>query len=118
MKKLGGFLALLLVAVAGCRMGGDTGVVDSLVEFGLLPFQVCDGSTTREEVLLRLGAPTAEFESSRLSVHRLLMDGTRKKLAPISCGTAERVSTDRRLYDLVLVFENDVVARHTLVRVR
>jgi hypothetical protein len=121
MKNVGGSLALLgllLLFGGGCRMGGDTGVVDSDVEAGLLSFAVCDGTTTREEVLLRLGAPTAEFESSRIIVHRFLMGATRKKLVPISCGTEERVSTDRRLYDLVLVFDNEVVTRHRLVRVR
>jgi hypothetical protein len=119
MKHVGGIVALLgvLLSVGGCRMGGDTGIVDSVLEPGLLPFAVCDGTTTREEVLLRLGAPTAEFENSHLTVHRLLM-GTTKKLVPISCGTSERVSTDRRLFDLVLVIDNGVVTRHTLVRVR
>jgi hypothetical protein len=117
MTKLGGFLALLLVAVAGCRMGGDTGVVDSVMEAKLLAFELCDGTTTREEILLRLGAPTAEFEKGRLTVHRFYVAET-KKLHPISWGTNEALVRDRRLFDLVLVFDNDVVCRHTLVRLR
>jgi len=117
MKKLGGFLALLLISVEGCRMGGDTGVVDSLMEGTLLAFDLSDGTTTREEILLHLGAPTAEFEKGRLTIHRFYVGGS-KKLHPISWGTDEHLVTDRRLFDLVLVFENDVVCRHTLVRLR
>jgi hypothetical protein len=111
-------LIALLLAVGGCRMGGNTGVVDSSLEAGLLTFDLCDGTTTREEVLLLLGVPTAQFERGRLIIHRMLFDGTTKNLFPVASATNERVSANRRLYDLVLVFENDVVCRHTLVRVR
>jgi len=110
-------LGMLLVCASGCRMGGDTGVVDAVQEAALLAFNVENGMTTREQILLRWGAPAAEFESSRLVVHRLFV-GSTGELLPISCATDDRASVGRRLYDLVVVFEKDVVSRHTLVRVR
>ena len=115
MKKLG--LILVLAAVGGCRVVGDTGVVGADSETKLLPFEVLDGETKREDLLLRLGAPTSEFEENRLVVYRLLV-GRAQKLQPFVCRTDEPVSSDRRLFDLVVVYEKGVVARHALVRIR
>ncbi len=117
MKHVGMIWGVLLLGVGGCRMGVGTGAVDFSQESVLLGFDVCDGTSTREEILLLLGAPTAEFERSRLIVHRLCM-GASRKLQPFLIGTDVLLLSDRRLFDLVLVYENDVVTRHTLVRVR
>jgi hypothetical protein len=107
----------LLLAVTGCRTMGDTGVVDAGEELRLLNFEVRDGTTTREDLLLQLGAPTSDFEKGHLTVHRLFI-GSGGRLLPITCLTNEPIQVDRRLYDLVLVFDNAVVTRHSLVKIR
>jgi hypothetical protein len=98
-------------------MVGDTGVVAPEIEASLLPVAVTDGITSREDSMLLLGAPIAQFEGGRLVVHRLIA-GESEKLQPLYGRTDQWYTGDRRLYDLVLVFENNVVRRHSLVKVR
>ena len=74
----------------------------------LLSF-IRDGATTREEVLLKLGTPSAEFEGQRILTYEIRID---KK------GEAHLIPPLRyRLYhNLVLVFGPDaVLEKHSLV---
>lgn len=91
--------------------------MDSPAESGLLSFVLTDGVTSREDTLLLCGAPVAQFEGNRVVVHRFVV-GKGEKLQPFLSKTDEMQGVDRRLYDLVLVFENNIVRRHSLVRVR
>jgi hypothetical protein len=105
------------VLLSSCRTIGDTGVVDPRLESMLLPLEITDRVTTREDTVLALGSPTVQFEGTRLVVHRLVV-GKLEKLQPLYSRTDEWLVNDRRLYDLVLVFENNIVSRHSLVKVR
>ncbi len=85
-------------------------------EAGLLePIQ--DGRTTRQEVLLRLGTPSATFEGSRILTYDFVMEAS---------GEWRRVGTTSvsgwsyawpRTTSLVLVFgPEDRLVRHSLVK--
>ena len=78
----------------------------------LLDF-IQDGVTTRVDIILRLGEPSATYENSRIMTYRLSRD---------EGGWFLRVP-DKRWYgnvaNLVVVFdERSVVTRHSLVQVR
>lgn len=69
-----------------------------------------DGSTTREQALLRLGLPSRSFEGERILLFRLGWT-EREGLAPVAWHSAALAG-----YDLVLVFDaQGVLARHALV---
>ncbi|NWJ40933.1 MAG: hypothetical protein HXX12_08170 [Geothrix sp.] len=114
--------ALLLALPIGLALGVgcvDPGVVQEKArafEAGLLePIQ--DGRTTRQEVLLRLGTPSAAFEGGRILTYDFVVDLS---------GEWRRVGTSvlsdwsyalPRTTTLVLVFgPEDRLVRHSLVK--
>lgn len=114
--------AVLILLLAGLLTACATPRIQSagaeLLSTPLLSF-IRDGVTTREEVLLKLGAPSADFEEHRILTYRLVPDreGTLHVLWP-------RASTTRSgftewapgVYSLVLVFKGDgVLEKHSLV---
>lgn len=73
-----------------------------------------DGSTTKEDVLFRLGLPSAEFEGERILTYRI---GTGAKrgtvVVPRHAGDWQGAE-----YSLVLVFDaQQVLRRHALIKV-
>jgi hypothetical protein len=78
----------------------------------LLDF-LADGMTRREEVLAKLGPPSARFEDSRILAYRLASDDGGYLLATSSGSWA---GTD---FNLMLVFDrDDVLQRHSLIQIR
>ena len=78
----------------------------------LLDFLV-DGATRRQEVLARLGPPSAHFESSRILAYRLASSDGGYLLA------ASGGSWAGTHFNLMLVFDPDgVLQRHSLVQIR
>ena len=77
-----------------------------------------DGSTTREQILLKLGEPTGRFESDRILTYRIARkDPDEVRVIPRSTdvGAPNYSGID---YSLVLVFSGNVLHTHSLVPVR
>lgn len=81
-----------------------------------------DDKTTKEEVLLKLGLPTAQFEGERILTWRLMLHAG-EGLVPVA---REVDPLDPRMaqwreaeYNLILVFdERNVMQRHSLVKIK
>jgi hypothetical protein len=93
---------LLLLLVAACEgPRGRAGLIDFLA----------DGSTTRDEALLRLGAPAASYEADRVLIWTLGEDSGFYLIPP---GGMQR-GTVVRAYDLALIFDAaGILRRHGL----
>jgi hypothetical protein len=77
-----------------------------------------DALTTREEVLLKLGMPTAQFEGERILTYQFYLDSSQvlHTVAPQLLGNAGLRSWARDVSSLVLVFDSDgVLRKHSLV---
>lgn len=98
-------LLLLLTACTTVMPGADL----KLLEF------LRDGSTTREEVLLKLGEPSATLEAEKILTYRIGGDGDLGYFVETRKGD----SWQNVQYSLVLVFDsNAVLQKHNLVYVR
>jgi len=107
-------------AASGCAARSTPAQVGD-VERSQLAF-VRDGVTTREEVLLKLGVPSAQFEGERILTYRLGLDA-KGALGPISPEVAaedQRYAVwTRPAYNLELVFDpRNVLLRHSFIEVR
>jgi len=99
------------------------GVVDQETEKGLLQPPIEDGKTTKEEILLRFGLPSTQFQGERILSYRL-----RRVSSPRITGVVARESdrSDPRFatwyysrFNLILVFdERGLLKRHSLLRMR
>ena len=112
-------LGLASILLVGCASQTPPAKVAD-IERQYLSF-VHDGVTSREQALLQLGLPSAQFEGERIMTWRLGYDG--ETLFPIA---AERAPDDPRYtmwrvpaYNLVLVFDaRNLVQRHSFIEVR
>lgn len=96
-------LATVIAALTGC--GTPIGN-QQLLDF------IQDDKTTREEVLLRLGEPSATFQNERILTYRVDQDDG----GYIVVSKSESFSAK---FSLVLSFDEDgVLRRHSLVRVK
>jgi hypothetical protein len=107
-------------AACGCAARSTPAQVAD-VERSQLAF-VRDGVTTREEVLLKLGVPSAQFEGERILTYRLGLNA-KGALAPMSPEVAAEdhryAVWTRAAYNLVLVFDpRNVLQRHSFIEVR
>jgi hypothetical protein len=113
---------LLLVAgmilTAGCAtphtQAQETHTFSEISELAFLR----DGTTSREETLLRLGMPSAQFEGDRILTYQLRVDsnGTMQLIAPQFQGHSGFRSWPAHSLSLVLVFGSDgVLRKHSLV---
>ena len=94
------------VLMAGCAAQEDRGDT-MLLEF------IATGQTTRTDVLLRLGIPSASFENERILTYRIGGDSSKGFFVRDAAGTWYETS-----YSLVLVFDsNSVLENQSLVRV-
>ncbi len=120
MRLLAPLVAAAAVA-AGCSHARP---VPAAVSQKRLPF-LADGSTTAEEVILKLGGPAAQFEGERILTYRLAVTGD--EVVPVAPCLPPSGRGDPRLaawregemWSLVLVFDDRrVLVRHSLIRVR
>jgi hypothetical protein len=88
----------------------------------VLPDSLADGQTTREDVLLTLGQPSARFESDRILTYRLVYNPNSKGFSivqrdpAIQMGWSTWSTAD---HSLVLVFDGEgVLRRHSFVKVK
>lgn len=94
-------LLLLLVALVGC-VSPPQGRTDLLDFLNI-------GKTTREEVILNLGQPSASFEQDRILTYRIGTSGNKayyivgpKVLIPTTAASWDNVS-----YSLVILFDDN-----------
>ena len=101
---LSGLTGILLTGCASQGLQGNP----TLLDF------ISDGKTNRTEVLLKLGQPSAEFESEQVLTYRIGGDATRGYYVREAPETWSQTK-----YSLVLVFGADgIVKSHALVPVR
>ncbi len=120
MTRLFAILALLLLTWCGCATP-TLQVVPQDIDTKWLAY-LEEGKTTKEDVLLRLGLPAAQFEGERILTYRMMLSDE-EGLVVVS---RELSSSDPRLsqwaraeYSLVLVFnERHILQRHSLLRVK
>ena len=80
-----------------------------------------DGKSTREDLLLRLGEPSGQFESQRILTYRMYSDSNgksgvvRKESFPAD---PQRPNWEGTLFNLVLVFDGSTLARHSVVPIK
>ena len=114
-RRLQRVICIVLLCVSACATDvphGDT----TLLEF------LHDGTTSREEIILRLGQPSATFESEKILTYRV---GGRKdegymisRQRESRWDTASDTWVDTH-FSLVLVFDDaGILKRHALVQVR
>ncbi len=115
-------LALVaLLTAAGCAAGR---VIEPSNEGKFLRSVPRDGETTLTQVLAEYGEPHAVFEEGRIVAYRLTYTGpqeyvTLTSLAKVKGNRAMPLYAWRNShFSLVLVFEGEVVRRHSLVEVR
>ena len=101
---------ILMFSAYGCATP-QIRPVDKADFSGQLQF-ISDGTTTREEVLLKLGEPSGRFENDRILTYMLTIDGNRKlRVLPRQLAVSR---VDPRIYELnpmacslVLVFKKE-----------
>jgi hypothetical protein len=114
-RRLQRVICLVLLWVSACATDVPHG------DRALLEF-LHDGTTSREEVILRLGQPSSTFESERIVTYRV---GGRKdegytisKQRESRWETASDTWVDTH-FSLVLVFDDaGILKRHALIQVR
>ncbi len=110
---------VLLLLLTGC--GPTLQIAQSEVEQKWLAY-LKDGSTTKEEVLLRLGLPAARFEGERILTYRLMLtdeEGLVVVAREFNMRDPRLSYWPRGEYSLVLVFDGKyILQRHALLRVR
>jgi len=108
---------LISLALTGCAHNVQT-VNREIAQHAGLSF-LRNGETTKAEVLSRLGRKYAQFDGGRLLAYRL--DGKYQVVARDFTNYHSRghLEWGNGKYSLVLVFdENEMLQRHSLVRVR
>lgn len=107
-----------LVLLAGCTPPVLRQAEPAEIQVAWLAF-LSDGKTTREEVLLRLGTPSAQLEGERILTYAFSRNAAGAwRPAARSWGRAQRapIFSDGRISSLVLVFAADGrLVRHSLV---
>ena len=123
-------LICILVIITACATPNAHGVDPQLPSRSNLSF-IKEGLTTCEEVLTRLGKPSAQYENQRILTYRLKKDSHDNRFISLTPMVPETTSTpldhydvfdvwgDPSTYSLVLVFGPDgKLRKHNLVGFR
>ena len=113
-----GFLILLLLS--GCAETRLHTMDDSMMQQQLAPLE--DGKTTKQEILLKFGIPSAQFEGERIFTYRLRFNQEANRFEVAAREVDRR---DPRFaqwgwteYNLVLVFdEKHILQKHSMLRI-
>ena len=114
MKTFQKFPSLLMVMLLGCVAGCATPAIPGASR-DLLKF-LQTGQTTRQEVLLKLGQPSAVFEQEKILTYRL---GEDPKQGYFIVAPKAALSWQAVHYSLVMVFDGSgILQRQSLVPVQ
>jgi outer membrane protein assembly factor BamE (lipoprotein component of BamABCDE complex) len=113
-----GFLILLLLS--GCAETRLHTMDDSMMQQQLAPLE--DGKTTKQEILLKFGIPSAQFEGERIFTYRLRFNQEANRFEVAAREVDRR---DPRFaqwgwteYNLVLVFDKKhILQKHSMLRI-
>ena len=111
-------IAIIVLATGCATTQVQSADPQLLFESELLAF-IRDGVTTREEVALKLGIPSAQFEGEKILMYQLRADkaGKWQLTAPQISATTGFREWEQGTCSLVLVFGSDgVLRKHSLVK--
>jgi len=113
-----GFLIILLLS--GCAETRLQTVDDATLQQQLALLE--DGKTTKEDILLKFGIPSALFEGERILTYRLRFNQKENRFEVISVEVDRRDPRFREWlqteYNLVLVFdEKHILQKHSMLRI-
>lgn len=111
---------LILLVVSGCAETRLQTVDDSILQQQLALME--DGKTTKQEILLKFGIPSAQFEGEKILTYRLRFNQKENRFEVVSREVdrrdprfAEWLQTE---YNLVLVFdEKHILQKHSMLRI-
>ena len=113
-----GFFIILLIS--GCAETRLQTVDDATLQQQLALLE--DGKTTKEDILLKFGIPSALFEGERILTYRLRYNQKENRFEVISVEVDRRDPRFREWlqteYNLVLVFdEKHILQKHSMLRI-
>lgn len=114
---------ILIIAITLASVGCATPKVTQLPSVPMIEAEIADytvnGKTTREEVLLKFGTPSAHFENKRILTYQFRIDQNgqailfwprKSEIHPMF------THWNKEVYSLVLVFDqNGVLEKHQLI---
>jgi hypothetical protein len=104
-----------VLLMASCNVTGRTEPVEPALQAKLELIPLVDGATTREEVVLAYGIPSAQFAGERILTYRLLPTKDGALVVSREAGGSWAMA----YANLVLVFdERSVLRKHTFLGVR
>ena len=111
---------LILLVLSGCAETKLQTLDDSVLQQQLALLE--DGKTTKQDILLKFGIPSSQFEGERIFTYRLRFNQNENRFEVISREVdrrdprfAEWVQTE---YNLVLVFdEKHILQKHSMLRI-
>ena len=110
----------ILLLLSGCAETRLQTVDDSILQQQLALLE--DGKTTKQDILLRFGIPSAQFEGERIFTYRLRYYQEKNQFEVIAREVdqrdprfAEWMQTE---YNLVLVFDDrHILQKHSMLRI-
>lgn len=111
---------LIILLFSGCAETKLHTVDDSILHQQLSLLE--DGKTTKQDILLKFGIPSAQFEGERIFTYRLRYNQSENRFEVISREVdrrdprfAEWMQTE---YNLVLVFDDKhILLKHSMLRI-
>jgi hypothetical protein len=105
----------VVLLLASCNVMGRTEPIEPALQAKLELIPLVDGATTREDVILAYGIPSAQFEGERILTYRLLPTRDGALVVAREAGGSWAMA----YVNLVLVFdEGSVLRKHTFLGVR
>jgi len=111
---------LLILLLSGCAETKLQTVDDSILQQQLALLE--DGKTTKEDILIKFGIPSSQFEGERILTYRLRFNQKENRFEVVSVEVDRRDPRFREWlqteYNLVLVFdEKHILQRHSMLRI-
>jgi len=111
---------LIILLLSGCAETRLQTVDDSILQQQLALLE--DGKTTKQDILLKFGIPSSQFEGEKILTYRLRFNQKENRFEVVSREVdrrdprfAEWMQTE---YNLVLVFdEKHILQKHSMLRI-
>jgi outer membrane protein assembly factor BamE (lipoprotein component of BamABCDE complex) len=119
-RRLAAICFMILLLLSGCAETRLQTVDDATLQQQLALLE--DGKTTKEDILLKFGIPSSQFEGERILTYRLRFNQKENRFEVVSREVdrrdprfAEWMQTE---YNLVLVFdEKHILQKHSMLRI-